>query len=140
MFRVELQGMKEINALINKMRRNGDDRLQKMLFEGALNTKSEAARSIQAKQSSGRTYQRRTVRHTASLPNNPPNTDTGALVRNITTKKIAKGYDVGSRAGAPHGFWLEFGTSQMAARPWLKPAFERIIKPLIDKYSRGKLI
>lgn len=138
--RVEIKGAKEVQDLIKRMQREGDKKLEKMLAEGALNTENVSKRSIQQHQSAGITYQRGNTTHTASRPGQPPNTDTGNLVNNITISKISGGYDVGSRTGAPYGLWLEFGTLKTAARPWLTPAYEKIVKPLIDKYTRRGLV
>jgi HK97 gp10 family phage protein len=91
---------------------------------------NEAKKSIQSHKSSGNVYVRGSISHTASTAGNPPNSDTGNLVKNITIQKISGGYDVGSRKGAPYGVHLEFGTSKMAARPWLTPAFYLALEKL----------
>jgi hypothetical protein len=138
--RVEVRGEKQLQQLISNLQKAGDNQLAKMLAEGAFSTENEAKRSIQGHQSAGATYKRRGVMHTASRPGNPPNTDTGNLVNNITVNKIAGGYDVGSRAGAPYGLWLEYGTLRIAPRPWLRPVFEKVIKQLVEKYARKGLL
>lgn len=57
-----------------------------------------------------------------SAPGNPPAIDTGNLYRNVTT-----GYTRGKptwgylRAAVEYAIWLEFGTSKMAARPFMRP-------------------
>lgn len=139
MLRVELKGDRELNRLIDELNKKADGALQQLLAEGAINTENVAKRSIQGHQSQGNTYQRRKAQHTASKPGSPPNSDTGNLVKNITVQKIPGGYDVGSRTGAPYGLWLEFGTLRTAARPWLQPAFDAVVKPLIEKYRRRGL-
>jgi len=131
--RIEIKGDKEYIALINRMKNELPKRLDAALLTGSLDTMNEAKKSIQAHQSSGNTYTRRSVTHTASTAGNPPNSDTGNLVDNITIKKINGGYDVGSRKGAPYGVHLEFGTSKMAARPWLTPAFYLALEKLKTK-------
>lgn len=128
--RIEISGDAEYKALIKKMGKVLPERLDAALFTGALDTMNIAKESIQSHQSKGVTYQRGNIQHTASLAGNPPNTDTGNLVRNITIKKINKGYDVGSRKGAPYGVHLEFGTSKMGARSWLKPSFVSALEKL----------
>jgi len=66
--------------------------------------------------------------HRASAPGEPPAIDTGLLVNTIGVMQ-----EPGSASGlkaivtpnadyAPH---LEFGTTKMAPRPFLRPAFER---------------
>ncbi len=137
---MEIQGSKELQAIIKKMKASGDKQLQAMLAEGAIDTDAEAKRLIASRQSRGREYKRGRISHIASTAGNPPNTDTGRLIRSVKIMKISGGYDVGSRQDAPHGLWLEFGTSKMAARPWLSVAYNKIIKPLIEKYSRKGLL
>lgn len=99
-----------------------------MLIDG------QAKKNIQTGSRSGRRYTRRSISHQASSAGEYPKTDTGALARNIFWEKVSRlNYKVGSRGkGAPHGFWLEFGTIHMAARPWLN----RTIKENVDKIAK----
>ena len=64
----------------------------------------------------------------SSAPGEPPKTDTGVLVGSISVS-IGKGgmvADVGS--DVEYAKYLEFGTTKMAARPWLHPTFKRLKK------------
>lgn len=66
--------------------------------------------------------------HHPSLPNNPPAVDSGTLRRSITYNVNEKEMygEVGNLvAKSPYGAYLEFGTSRMKPRPWLKPATEK---------------
>ena len=70
------------------------------------------------------------VLHYPSLPNNPPAVDTGTLRRSITFDVETDESKVTGRVGStildpPYGAYLEFGTSRMIQRPWLRPALER---------------
>lgn len=51
---------------------------------------------------------------------------TGALAENIVISDITEDgtVDIGPDRDRFYGFFLEFGTSKMAARPFLQPAFE----------------
>ena len=138
MLQVSIEGSEKFIAAIAKIRRTAPEKLQQVLQAGAEETRNMAVRSIQASQSQGRIYQRRSVEHTASKPGKPPNTDTGNLVSNITVQKIEKGFDVGSRQGAPYGLWLEFGTSKMLPRPWLAPAFKAAVATTLKALKRKK--
>jgi hypothetical protein len=113
----------------------------------AQQTRTTAVRSIQTV-SIGRTVMRQRQGgkmrpHVASRPGDPPNTDTGALVRSIATEKKGKtGARVGT--GIKYGLPLETGTKKMAARPWLGPADEKtditaIAKTMIQNFMRGML-
>ena len=84
--------------------------------------------------------------------------DTGALIRNIAgkvEKQRSPDYvqiNIGVRHGKPkknakrqddpfYWFFHEFGTSKMAARPFIRPAFEeskeRVIEVMTDKIREG---
>lgn len=97
----------------------------------ALKTKSNAIRGIQRAPAGGRTYTRGGVTHKASAAGEFPKTDTGNLVASIktinkdTTGAIVE-YLVGS--SLDYAEWLEFGTLDMSARPWLMPSMRRAAK------------
>lgn len=62
--------------------------------------------------------------HVASLPGEAPNQDTGVLGGNIETTQPSKLLvRVASKAG--YSAALEFGTSRMAARPFMVPARDK---------------
>lgn len=135
--RIELTGDKKFKASLDRARKLGGRRLNKLLASTALSVQDYAVTSIQHGPKTGRIYTRRTVSHQASSPGQAPATDTGELVRNITVERNNYlNYDVGSRKGAPQGFWLEMGTQDMAARPWLKPAFNKAVKEFDQKVDR----
>ena len=65
------------------------------------------------------------IGHHPSVAGNPPAVDTGTLRRSITydVNELKKEARVGSVLNTPpYGAYLEFRTSRMGARPWLKPA------------------
>lgn len=84
------------------------------LFAGGEMIKAEAARSITEGAVSG-------AGHVPSKPGEPPNEDTGTLRRNITVTQIGP-LHVRVASNAPYSAHLEFGTSKMAARPFMGPA------------------
>lgn len=65
----------------------------------------------------------------------------GHLRRNIIIRKIrvAKGalYAVTIRAKAFYAKFLEFGTSKMAAKPFMRPAFDENTRKAIDEFVKG---
>lgn len=89
------------------------------LAESALIVHSHAVKSIQAHQSSGATY----GKHTASKPGFPPNSDTGELIKSIQFDVEKDKALVGTNL--VRGAWLEFGTENIAPRPWLFPALRQ---------------
>lgn len=85
--------------------------------------RNDAIISVKSHLSAGKVYTRGTVKHVASKPGSPPNQDRGTLTRNIrVTMNDDLTADISSNA--PYSAELEFGTSNMAARPFMTPAVE----------------
>jgi HK97 gp10 family phage protein len=59
--------------------------------------------------------------HVPSKPGEPPNQDTGTLANNIETVQL-KPLLVEVSSNAPYSAALEFGSSKVAARPFMVPA------------------
>lgn len=59
--------------------------------------------------------------HVPSRPGEPPNQDTGVLANNIETVQVTP-LRVEVSSNAPYAAELEFGTSKMAERPYMRPA------------------
>lgn len=59
--------------------------------------------------------------HVPSRPGEPPNQDTGVLANNIETRLVAP-LKVEVSSNAPYAAALEFGTSKVAERPYMRPA------------------
>ncbi len=86
------------------------------LYGAGQSIELEAERSITAGSVSGKG-------HVASAPGQPPNRDTGILDGNIETTIVAQNPPtVHVTSNAPYSAFLEFGTSRMAARPFMRPA------------------
>jgi hypothetical protein len=98
------------------------------LGESTVLVHGEARKSIQAHLSSGIKY----GNHTASKAGYPPNSDTGMLVKhidwNIDYEKMVSQVGTNLKDGA----WREFGTRYIEERPWLRPAFLKML-PRIKK-------
>jgi hypothetical protein len=85
---IQITGDKDVLRSIQRIKKNAPAALDGALLVFATDIQGSSVQSIQASGSSGAAYTRRTVQHTASAPGNPPNTDTGQLVRNITVKTM----------------------------------------------------
>ena len=60
--------------------------------------------------------------------------DTGALKNSINTKKVKESlYHV--QDGVHYGIYQEYGTSRMAAQPFMTPAIERVRKFIANKFK-----
>ena len=68
--------------------------------------------------------------HVPSSPGEPPRIDTKNLHESIMTETEVERTAVETRIGTNvrYGLFLELGTSKMAARPWLRPAFDKVVK------------
>jgi len=85
--------------------------------------RNDAIVSVKSHLSAGKVYTRGTVKHVASKPGSPPNQDRGTLTRNIrVTMNDDLTADISSNA--PYSAALEFGTSNIDARPFMTPAVE----------------
>ena len=90
------------------------------LYAAGQKIESTAERSITEGATSGKG-------HVPSRPGQPPNEDTGHLRRNIETEieSTARNPTVTVTSHAEYSAALEFGTSKMAARPFMRPATEQ---------------
>jgi HK97 gp10 family phage protein len=121
----KVTGQRQAVAGILATGANGTRNVGKALFRAAEYLAVEAQNSITAGSQSGKG-------HVASLPGEPPNNDTSVLANNIEAVQVSNEKSVVS-SDAPYAAALEFGTSKMAARPYMKPALERT-KPILREY------
>lgn len=129
------QNMDKLQAKLNKFKSNSSPMIMDAL-ESAANTVRNAAIKSIAAEAGGLPYTRSNPKRSgiASAPGDAPHTDTGNLVNNIQVQRFDKSVDVGIMGDkAPYGKYLEFGTSKLAARPWLRPAYESSKSIIIDK-------
>ena len=84
----------------------------------------------------GRAYKRGKEIHIASSPGNPPAIDSSELVSRIIASASRDEIEVGAKAGAPHGKWLEKGTLKMEKRPFLEPALDKHLPEIKHSVKR----
>lgn len=65
-----------------------------------------------------------------SHPGDPPNADTGRLMKSIAFEVDDKTMSAVVGTNLLYGKYLEFGTENMAARPWLVPALKSTSKKI----------
>lgn len=63
--------------------------------------------------------------HVPSAPGEPPNLDTGVLTAGITARRTGALRAVAESA-APYAVHLEWGTSRMEERPYMRPAAQTV--------------
>lgn len=90
----------------------------KALYEAGELVRADAAKSIKDGAVSG-------PGHIPSAPGSPPNADTHRLDLSIDVLLSQTKLSVAVVSRAPYSSFLEFGTSQMEARPFLRPALRR---------------
>lgn len=152
---VDVKGMDKLLAELKRIETTSDDDIADVINETLITTQYHAQAGIRGGPTSGVTYYRipgetyMTIRagsaagppvafipgggshnlspiHKASAPGEYPQTDTGRLVSSVAIEPATANVLVG-RVGTnlEYGPWLEFGTRNMAPRPWLNPSFEK---------------
>ena len=108
----------------------------RVLYVGADMIRAEAFRSISAGSVSGKG-------HVPSQPGEPPNRDTGVLQAHLRAELVSP-LEALVSSEAPYASALEFGTSRMEARPYMRPArdkkapkIQRLFETEIDKLVKG---
>lgn len=102
------------------------DEIRRAAYRGIIRATEEVLgevkRLILDTPKTGRVYKRGAITHQASGKNEPPASDTGRLIRLISSK-----YDLPTLTGkvissASYSAYLEYGTAKMAQRPFMRPA------------------
>ena len=114
-----LKGASQHVARLRALAGASTDRLvEQALFAAGEMIQVEAQLSITRGAVSGKN-------HVPSKPGEPPNQDTGVLAGNIETTRAGR-LRVRVTSKAPYSAPLEFGTSKMAARPFMRPARDKM--------------
>lgn len=147
MIDITIEGKDELESKFKDIESDTPLAMRKAINASALMVKSSAQKSIQ-RRSPGEAYTRYSPKRTglASRPGDAPNTDQSTLVKNIKvstgTSIATKQYTAIVRSQAPHSKPLEFGTADMKARPFMKPALDKnrdkILK-MVAQALRGAL-
>lgn len=130
-----LNNMKKLGADVDKIEKQS-------VFATSNAIKNTAIKSIQ-NQSFGSYVTRysqggKPYSHIAAKAGQAPNTDTGDLVKSINTQPLAPAKTMYVGVNADHGVWLEFGTRNMAARPFMQPAIKEN-EDYLEDYLAKKL-
>ena len=120
--------------------------LYKAVTKACLIVEAEAKREMtETEIDFSKTYGKR--QHHPSVEWDAPAVDFGMLRRSVTHSVEQNGANAVGRVGStitnpPYGAYLEYGTSKMAPRPWLKPAIaasrEKIHKLLSEAVAGRK--
>ena len=140
-------GIKNLEAFQDRLEKkvvtNPEKHLKRLVLRTTTLVENTAKKSIM-KGGTGRIYQKYNPRreHTASKVGEPPASDTGFLVGNITLDVKEQGTSVIGQviASAPYAKALEFGTTQMEPRPFMQPALERNRAKIKRMFKEGGYI
>lgn len=97
--------------------------------------REEMITSIQKGVKTGKLYKRGSITHRASAPGQAPASDTGTLANRSIDVRYERGgrsafVGVNKGGGLEYAMHLEFGTVNMAPRPFVKPASKKLAKPI----------
>ena len=124
-----IQNLQGFQKKLKKRMVDNPEKHLKQLVQRATTTVEGTAKESIMSGGTGITYQKYNPRrqHTASAKGEPPASDTGFLVSNITSSVKQQGTSVVGQivASAPYAPYLEFGTSTIDPRPFMQPALER---------------
>ena len=138
---LKIKNLDAFNKKLNKKLQ--DNKVKAFVTRATLMVQNTAKESI-TKGGTGRLYQKYEPRrsHRASAPNQPPASDTGFLVSQITMNvdKKADGSVIGQViSAAPYSAHLEFGTTNMTERPFMQPALEKNRRKIHAMFKKGVL-
>jgi HK97 gp10 family phage protein len=138
---LKISNLVAFNKALNKKLQ--DNKVKEYVTRATLMVQNTAKQSIMTG-GAGREYQKYQPRrtHRASAPNNPPATDTGYLVSQITMDVDVKmdGSVVGQIiSSAPYSKALEFGTVNMTERPFMQPALMKNKRKIQAMFKKGIL-
>lgn len=121
---IEVEFTERFGEVAKKIAKTSEDRMLEAVFE-VRNTVLETLSGTRT----GRVYRvpGTMKEYTASSPGQPPAVQLGDLKKSVKGGVEKEGKDVVGFVGSelPKASMLEYGTSRMAARPWLRLSFEK---------------
>lgn len=138
-FSFKIEGLDKITAATDAVRQEVAVQINKAAYASAQKVSAEAKKSILDGQKTGRTYKRRTVTHQASAPGESPASDTGRLANSINSYAVGNGeaISVAGRGTVEYAAMLEFGTSEIAPRPFMITALEKSRAWITDRFNKA---
>jgi len=121
-FAVTVRGLDQLNKKLDKLA--DPKKFQKAVLSGALMIEKSAKESIAHGSKSGTLYLSHKIPHRASAPGEAPATDTGLLISSIQHWVSNDGLTIAVGTKLAYGTYLEFGTRDMAERPFIHPALD----------------
>jgi HK97 gp10 family phage protein len=130
-----IKGADKVLKSLNKAAKVFEQNRNYAVKESTLALHAEAVRIV-SENEGGTSQIRYSPRRTVSVskPNTPPHTDTGQLRKSIKFNYKEDTGQVGSNL--KYAAWLEFGTVDMAPRPWLSTAVENVSERVAEIFDR----
>lgn len=120
---VEIEGLSKLTAQLADLVGDADAVVTETITRIVMDTRTNAIQGIQRGPATGKV---RKDGSRASAPGEFPMSDTGRLANSVDFNLPTSGKLMGEvGTNVIYGRYLEFGTSRMAARPWLLPSFEK---------------
>ena len=144
---IKIEGLAAALAKVDAMPADIERAVQEGLLAVALVARNDAVRRVLRGPKTGRIYQKTNPKrtHQASAPGESPATDLGALAGSILAEPAPGELAANLVARQPYAVHLEYGTTRMAPRPFLRPAADvasaqgsKIIMGYVQRVSGGK--
>ncbi len=148
-FSLKWKNIGEYTTKLSKVHAQLKTQLTLQFYKDANNLRNLMVMKIMRGPKSGKVYEKSdNISHVASAPGQPPANDTGNLAGSILI--IKNGEQIVVSIGAYYASILEFGTSKIAERPFIRPSFmelkpkmeeniKELIKQALDDYeNKGK--
>jgi phage gpG-like protein len=120
---VEIDGLSRLSSQLADLVGDADAVMTETITRVVMDTRTNAVQGIQRGPATGEV---RSDGSRASAPGQFPMSDTGRLANSVDFNLPTSGRLTGEvGTNVIYGRHLEFGTSRMAARPWLLPSFEK---------------
>lgn len=132
---IEMDGIAALSRQLAELAGDADAVMTEVVTNLAVDTQREAVQGIQRGPATGAV---RPDGSRASAPGEYPMSDTGRLANNVVANLPTSG-NISAEVGTnvQYGRYLEFGTSRMAARPWLLPSFNKAKAGVEGKLKRA---
>ena len=123
--RFDVKGSEQLKRNLGRLSGRERKKAQQDGLEAGARIVETHIKLLLSKPGSGRLYIRGNVAHRASQPGEPPAVDTGFLRNSIVVDEPVTPELATISAGAEYAEYLEFGTTKMAARPYMRPAIDQ---------------
>jgi HK97 gp10 family phage protein len=140
---IKVDGLDNIGKASQAMQKAVIQELNKGLVASAAKVHDEASKSLTGGKKTGKIYKRGNKTHQSSAAGEAPASDTGTLVQSLSFYNFKEKLEATVVSRLEYAKMLEFGTSKIAPRPFLFPAYEKSkewIKERLDKAVRNAAI